>query len=454
MINPDIFKKYDIRGKFPEDINPTVIRKFVKPYISVFSSGKIIIGHDPLEGSKEVYFPLCEEFSKNHVQVYRVGEISTPMLYFATAHYNVPQGIVLTASHLGIGHSGMKIVIDGIPPTPDQMKDMAEKVVKDEPLTSPEGIGPNLMVFDDVYSEYIKKIKEVLGDFTNPKKYKIAVDISNGPNGHVARKLFDDLGLDYVLINEEVKAFNLAHDTNPKIAKNREQLVETLLAHKADLGVIWDGDGDRAYFVDWNGDVIPPEFVGSLIGKNLISQGKGKKMTIDIRGSKAVEEEVSEVGGEVIRIEAWHVPIKYEMQKDSDVVFGMETSGHYVFRDLYKIDDGLMASMMFLKALSEDEIPLRQKLTKFRSKYKIIEEINFKASKSEEELNNELSELYKDGDINHIDGFTVDYPTWRFNLRHSRTEPIIRLNISGVDFEKVDANLEKIKEILGNDIIK
>jgi phosphomannomutase len=452
-INPKIFKRYDIRGKFPDEINSEVIKQIVAAYVQLFNPTKIIIGHDPLTGSSEIYPHICSEFTKYGVEVYKVGQITTPMLYFASAHYQVPQGIMLTASHLGPGHTGVKIVNDGVPPEPSQIIELRDLILN-EKCTVPYSATPaQEHELTELFEDYTKKILEVVGQIPNPTRYKIVYDSSNGPNGPAARFLFEKLGLNFVALNEEIRGKNLSHDTNPKIEVNRRDLMTAIKAEKADLGIIWDGDCDRAYFLDSEGKVISPEFVGIQVGSLLIKEKKGNKMTIDIRAAQAVENEISKIGGVVKRIQAWHVPIKFEMHADSDVVFGMETSGHMVFRDMFKSDDGLLASLMFVKGVFSMDITLQTALEEFSKKYKIVEEINFETAKSEEALVQEFKLAFPNGVFSDIDGATVDYPDWRFNARSSRTEPIIRLNISGTNFARVDENLAKISQIIGGKVL-
>ena len=453
MIKPSIFKKYDIRGKYPSEIDPDTAHIIIHAYYKVFGPSHIVVGHDPIKGSVSIYEKICNELSKKGVLVLKAGSVSTPMLYFASAHYRVPQGLMLTASHLGPQYTGIKIINKGVPPEPSkiaQLRDQALELADKENETDVhEFIEPEMLA--GLKNAYLEKIQTITG--TAPlNKYKLIIDASNGPNGKIIGEVMSLFGLNAMAINEDIRSENLAHETNPKVAENRKQLAETVLNQDADLGIIWDGDADRAYFIDNQGEIIPPEFVGSQIGSYLIKNAFGSAMTLDVRGSSAVENELAKVGGTVKRIQAWHVPIKFEMEHDDSIVFGMETSGHYVFRDMYKADDGLLASLMFLKALQENEKSLQDLLAEFRAQYLILEEINFETTKSEEDVIEELQSAFPDGEMNTLDGITIDYPEWRFNVRASKSEPIIRLNISGTDKNAVTKNLEKIKEIIGGQI--
>lgn len=450
----DIFKKYDVRGLFPQEVNVDTARLLAKAYIVTFAPTKIVIGHDPLIGSNTIYDPVCEEFSKYGVEVYKAGEISTPLLYFASSHFGVPQGIILTASHLGTLYTGFKIVLNGVPPTQDKIIEMKENFHNQAKLDSLELKQIPRNHLTNLKAEYINKLIEIAGTINDPHKYKFAVDASNGPNAQISREIFNKLGFDYVMINEEIKSKDLAHETNPKVEKNRQELTDLVKKSNADLGIIWDGDCDRAYFIDNKGTIIPPEFVGITIGSYLITRKKGNTMTIDVRASNAVEKEINKTGGVVKRIQAWHVPIKFEMEKDQNIVFGMETSGHYVFRDLYKADDGLLASLVFLAAIYNSQDQLGSSLKEFSSKYKIVEEVNFTITKPETQIYTEIKQLYSDGKLSEIDGISIDYPTWRANIRTSKSEPILRLNISGTEWTDIDANFKKLKEIINGKIIE
>lgn len=439
-----IFKRYDIRGKYPDEISPEVAKKIAKIYFNFYHLSKIIIGHDSIDGANEIYSEISNELAGYGVNVTQIGMVSSPRLYYASAKLNIKYGIMITASHLGAGFTGIKLINDGVPPPEEDLVKLSQiyESKRDISLTSKKG-GIN---FYDINSPYASDVVAFIK--SSLTKYKIVIDASNGPNAPVIDKIFSEINIPYTAINMEVKGSGLSHPTNPKIPENRVQLVNAVKESKADLGIIWDGDGDRAYFVDSKGKVIAPEFTASLIAADIKNKLGYKTITSDIRASSAIEQECSKDNIEVVRLKAWHVPIKEEMEKDSKIGFGYEVSGHYVFSDFYKIDDGLLASLVFLRALNNNEKSLSELLKDFRNTYYILEEINFESEKSEEEVVDLLKNTYKDGKVILIDGVTVEYSDWRFNLRSSRTEPILRLNISGISQKTVDENLSKIKSII------
>lgn len=457
-LDTTFFKKYDVRGKYPEQMTEEVIIRLVDSILDVIDIKKILIGHDTVIGSKFAYPIIIKRFRENGVNVLLAGEVSSSMLYFATGHYKVKYSIMLTASHLGEKYTGIKPLLDGIPFTQETVSEIKEKYIEratneNTSQSKKSDILGSIKELENLKKDYLNHIKEFLSPVpASISKSKVVFDISNGANSYVIHQIAKELLLDYSVINEEILETNLSHETNPKIPKNREQLVAKVQEKGAEIGIMWDGDCDRAYFVDNTGHRVEPEFVGTLITKMLMKEGKGNTMTIDIRGSHAVEEIIEEAGGKVIRLRAWHVPIKHQMSEDSDVVFGMETSGHYVFRDMYKSDDGLVASLLFLKALALNEKSFKELLADFRSKYYILEEINYRISKPLEQIISELKEKYSDGEVNLMDGISITYPEWRFNLRSSLTEPLVRLNISGKSKQKVDENLEIIVSIIDGEV--
>lgn len=453
MLPEDIFKRYDIRGRYPQDINIENVVKIIQAYVFLFKPEQIVVGHDSLEGSKLLYPSVCSAFALCGVDVYQIGLCTSPMVAFASAHYNVIHAIMLTASHLGDGYTGIKAIHNGIPPAPEEMLELKKIALSDNEINLSVPSPGELTTLHGFIAAYKDMLLQLVDYSQTKHSYKVVFDLANGGISMVLADLTTRLGIKAHMINSDILYSHLAHGTNPKIAKNRTQLLAKVKHDKADLGVMWDGDGDRAYFVDSEGQVIPPEYIGAKIGSYLVTKNVGNKVTVDVRGSTAYADIIEAAGGNVLRIQSWHVPIKQLMEQDSEVIFGMEVSGHYVFRDFYKIDDGLLASLIFISAISKMAMPLAQDLAEFRQKYKIVEEINFKTTKSETQLVQQVQEYYKDGIPNTIDGLSIDYPDWRFNIRSSRTEPIIRLCISGTNFELVDQNLEFLKSVIGGSII-
>jgi phosphomannomutase len=446
-----IFKRYDIRGKYPEDINECVVGKIALAYMDVIKPNGVVLGHDNIDGSDKISNKLSEILRFNGVEVYEAGLVTSPMLYFSSSVNNIPISIMCTASHLGEGHTGIKPNKGGIPLEESEIvaiKKRYEEILSSEySLLATTGRVASSPTYLMVYDDYTDALLSIISGPLD--RYTVVADLGNGVNSLVSNKLFARVGLKFTLINTDIRGKDLSHPSNPKIKQNRAQLELKVKEERADIGIIWDGDCDRGYFIDSLGDVIPPEYVAICIARLLKETKEYSKITADVRASFAVEKECFKYGIEVKRIKAWHVPIKYEMENDAGIGFGFEVSGHYVFKDFYKIDDGMLAALMFINALQKLNIDLKSDLKKFRETYYILEEINYSNEASEEALQKILSKKYESGKITLVDGISVDFPTWRFNVRSSRTEPIIRLNISGTDRAEVDKNLKEIETIIG-----
>ena len=278
------------------------------------------------------------------------------------------------------------------------------------------------------------------------------MDAGNAMAGLSIEKVFKNTELEIVPLYTELDGNFPNHETNPKIEENQKDLKKKILEEKADLGFMFDGDADRFYAFDRNGGVIAPSYVSALIGRYMIKNYSGDKIIIEVRTSDVVKDLVKEVGGEILVVKPWYVMIKLALAENPDAPFGSETSGHYLFRDFYKIDDGILAALVFLQAISVEEKNIDEILNELRKKYFVIEETNFEFAdqKKQENKLTEMEEYYKSkgGRIEKIDGLSVFFPDWHFNLRASETEPVLRLNMEA-DSESLMK--EKTKEL--SDII-
>jgi phosphomannomutase len=443
-----IFKKYDIRGAYPLELNQASSQRIAAAYFQIINPERVCIAYDPIEGSEVVCSALTQELCRLGVNVVNLGVCSTPKLYFGSNYLKIAHALMCTSSHLGEGFTGIKFLKYGVPLEEFELakiktcyEQSSKELPKDFSLTQ-SGSVTNVSV-DEPYTEAIRAfIAKGLST------YKVVFDASNGPVALFIDPVFRDTGLTYTVINSEVKAKELSHPSNPKLVEDRVQLAESVRTSHADLGVIWDGDGDRAFFIDSTGKLIPPEFIAVKIADYVKKTHGCRKITVDVRASSAMEELCAKVGIEVKRIQAWHVPIKLAMVQDPKIGFGCETSGHYVFRDFHRIDDGLLATVMFLDALNTQQQSLDEELKQFRATYYIPEEVNFTTSQSESVLAEKFVAQYASGQLDFTDGLTVTFPSWRFNIRSSKTEPIIRLNISGTSKADVQENLKLIESIV------
>ena len=445
-----IFKTFDIRGLYKKELNPQTTVKLAKAYYKEFNPKKIVLGYDAREGSK----PLAEVFMNTlmslGVDVVDIGLVSTPRLYYASHKYSLPYGVMFTASHNPKEYTGVKFTVNALPPSEDKLVTLKNLFIKEDSSAPVSAKEKGTYEKKDISNDYIQ---DILSFHTYSfKPLKVIIDCGNSVNAPIVDKIFiPSLGLKEVqFIFKKVDSSFPSHGLNPKIEKNQKPLSEKIKKEKADLGVLWDGDADRVYFLDSSGKSISPQFVSAIVASYMVSTDpkSRKTVTADIRAGRVIEEFVKKVGGKVKTIKAWHTEIKFAMQEDADIIFGSETSGHYVFRDFFMIDDGLLMSLMFLQAVSYHKESLEQLLSTLRRVYFIPEEVNFKVPNVQEILSQVLYKYKSKGEVILIDGVTIKAKDWRFNIRPSRTEPLLRLNFSGLNLPQVKTEYKNLIDFL------
>ncbi len=447
-INPGIFQKYDIRGRFPQELNERTVYLVARTFGLLFKDKKrIAVGRDARPSSVSLQEAVIKGLEETGKEVIDVGMASTPAFYFSVVHFKCDGGIFVTASHLSEKFNGMKIVgRDAVPIGKEEGLGEIEEMIKQGEIHFRKQQGK--VVEKDISSSYVEEVKSKAGSFSGEK---IVMDAGNGMTGLYLQKIFKDLELNIVPLLWEVDCSFPNHGADPKEPRNRETASKKVDEEKAGLGFLWDGDGDRFYALDSRGEVIDPSFISLIIGRYLISKSEHKKIVVDIRTSGVVEDKIKEAGGEVIRSKTWHPEVKKKMREEN-AVFGSETSGHYVFQDFYYLDDGLLAALYFLEAVKKLEKPLEQYLEELRKEYFILPETNFEVE-SEKEVQNILSRLedfYKEqaSRIEKIDGLSVYFSDWRFNLRPSQSEPLLRLNMEAKTEKVLQSKKKEIDSLV------
>ena len=454
-MHPSIFKAYDIRGEYPNQLDEedafrigAVFADYVKRCDSKGKPEKMVAGRDIRLSSESIFKALIDGITSTGMNVIDIGLASSPHFNYSSAHFDSP-AMVVTASHMPKNFNGFKLAFSGnVTLTKEQLLEIKEIVLSDKKIEVSETKGRVEKI--DILDDYIKEVQEFI-KFPF-KKLKIVMDAGNAMAGLSIEKVFKNTELEIVPLYTELDGNFPNHETNPKIEENQKDLKKKILEEKADLGFMFDGDADRFYAFDRNGGVIAPSYVSALIGRYMIKNYSGDKIIIEVRTSDVVKDLVKEVGGEILVVKPWYVMIKLALAENPDAPFGSETSGHYLFRDFYKIDDGILAALVFLQAISVEEKNIDEILNELRKKYFVIEETNFEFAdqKKQENKLTEMEEYYKSkgGRIEKIDGLSVFFPDWHFNLRASETEPVLRLNMEA-DSESLMK--EKTKEL--SDII-
>ncbi len=454
-IDSSIFKSYDIRGIYPTQINEENMVQIVKAIYKFFKQKinkeqiNILLAYDMRLSGPQLFEAAKKTLVEAGANVIDAGQLSTPSFYFAVYHYGYDCGIQITASHNPKEYNGAKFVIRGDkglikigkPTGMDDIKDMAVKGVDLE--ASPNG------KIEEKHGILEDEVQVTLDLLHNPeiKKFKIVADPGNAMGAQYIDALFKRVPADLVKMNFELDGSFPVHEPNPLKFETLKDLQKRIVDEKADLGIATDGDGDRLYFVDEKGSIVPATSITSIVAKELLKEYPGERIYFDIRDILGPQKLVKELGGvsEIVRV--GHAYITEAMNK-SGGIFAGESSGHMFFRANGNAETNLPVILIVLKAMTDSGKTLSELVEEVRRSYE-SGEFNFEVSNSAEILNG-LRDKYKDGDLNEMDGVSVSYPDWRFNVRTSNTEPLLRLNVEGYDKSTVDQKFAELKEYISS----
>ncbi|MFH1096955.1 MAG: phosphomannomutase/phosphoglucomutase [Candidatus Desantisbacteria bacterium] len=445
FVNSSMFKAYDIRGIYPDQLNEDVIYQIGKAFVEFVKPKTVAIGYDIRLSSPSLFIALSQGIMDMGVAVVDLGEVSTDMVYFAVPWLGCDSGIMLTASHNPPQYNGMKMVREqSIPISGDtgiyEIRDLAIK----QEFTSSDKKG--VLTSRDIYDEYVKHILS----FINPevlKPYKIVADAGNGVGGKVVSGIVKRLPVEIIPMNFEPDGRFPNGEPNPLLEEKRVEIIERVKHEKADLGVAWDGDADRCFFIDENGDFIDGYYITALLAEAFLKKKPGSKIIFDPRLIWANIDVVKQYNGIPLINKSGHAFIKERMRTE-DALFAGEMSGHYYFKDNYYADNGMIPLVLILELMSITNKSLAELLLPLKSKYFISGEINCVVDSPAEKIR-EIEEYYKDGEITRIDGLSVEYQEWRFNLRSSNTEPLIRLNIEAKSKGLLEEKTGELRNRLG-----
>jgi phosphomannomutase len=437
------FKAYDIRGKVPFELNPELAYKIGRTYPVLINAQKIVIGHDIRKSSEEISTALSKGLTESGVDVTDIGLCGTEMVYYATPALDTDGGIMITASHNPPEYNGMKFVKKGSVPVgyDSGLKDMEKMILNNEIASHAEK--PGTIKKHNIMNDFIKNLKR----FYDPKKiknYKVVVNAGNGCAGLALNALEKDLPI------EMIKVFNNPDSKfpngvpNPLLVENRKPTIDAIVKNKADLGVAWDGDYDRCFFFDEKGNFIEGYYIVGLLAKSILKKNPGGKIVHDPRLTWNTLDVVKEFGGQAVVSKSGHAFIKEKMRAVNSV-YGGEMSAHHYFRDNAYSDSGMIPFVLILQLMSEENKPFSQLVEEMIAAYPCSGEINSEIADPAGKIK-EIEKKYSDGTIDKLDGLSVEYDNWRFNLRMSNTEPIIRLNVEAKGSIKLME--EKTKELL------
>jgi len=452
-----IFKAYDIRGLYPEQIDEETAWKighasaqFLRSLLHGYDRGQetaqsVIVGRDMRKHSPLLAKALMQGMLASGANVIDIGMIDTPQIYFAINHLGTCGGVQVTASHNPAQYNGFKISGQKARPVGEDTGLLEIKHIAGA-LRHMESAGTGKITSRDLTEPYRRHVLRFLA--SNLRSLKIVVDASNGMAGKWVPLIFGDLKLDMALLNPEHDG-TFKHDPNPLVEANLVELKQAVVGNKADLGICFDGDADRLIIVDEKGKTIPCDIITALMSGYFLQKNPGSTVVYDLRSSWVVKEEIARQGGQPRRERVGHSFMKKTL-KDTKAVFGGELSGHYYYRDNYFADSGMITLVHVLNILSDHDAPLSE-LVKPLQRYYCSGENNFEVEDKAAALE-QLAGKYADGQVDYLDGITVQYPDWWLNCRPSNTEPLLRLNVEAKSPEVLASKMTQLKELLGEPV--
>lgn len=455
-INKKIFKSYDIRGIYPTELNKETAKLIAQTLLKIFSKKvnkpikdlQIAVGQDNRKSSKPLTKAVIETFIEYGARVDALGLISVNDIYFATGNYKYDGGIIATASHNPSEYGGFKMVtynqatqsIDFI-----NGKALYEELAKINFSINNEKTKGQLRQ-KDIFQNHLKHILSFINS-AKIKLFKVVVDTGNGMNGPMIKKIFENLPCQLIPLFIELDGNFPNRPPNPLTEGAWEKVSQKVLEEHADLGVIYDVDGDRMFLIDEQGNFIRGDMILLLLARSILKKSPGVGIAYNLICSHAVPELVAKWGGKPIRTEVGYRHLAEHMRNEGGVISG-EVSGHFAFKDNFYADSGFIALVLALQTISEDG----RKLSEIIKEYNIYsrgDEINIEVNDISDKLN-KIRDYYKKNIKDEMDGITVEFSSWWFNVRPSNTEPLLRITVEANNKEELKKRQEEVLKVINN----
>ena len=434
-LNPGIFKAYDIRGIYGEELDEGTAYDIGRAFVRVLAELREIqprelrigLGRDMRLTAPRMAAEVRDGMIAEGAKVIDAGMVATEMLYHLVGSRDLDGGAMVTASHNPKAYTGVKLVREGALPLSGDAGIAEVRATIEAGLGEAPGGGQ--LEEADIWDEYRA---HALG-FIDPdavRPMKVVVDGGNGMGGPMIGPILEKLPLELEKMYFVPDGEFPDHEPNPLLEENRRLIIERVRSTGADLGIAWDGDADRCFFIDGSGEFCDGDFVCALLARSILAKNPGAMILYDPRSSRAVPDLIAAEGGRSDLSRVGHAFFKARMREEH-AAFGGEVSGHYYFRDFWNADSGTIPALLMLELLSKDGRTIGELMSEFRGKYFISGEINSEVADQAAKLD-EIRERYADGEISELDGVSVDYPEWHFNVRPSNTEPLLRLNLESL----------------------
>lgn len=445
-IKRDAFKAYDIRGKVPEELNEEMAYRIGRAFVDIFKAKKVVVGNDIRLSGPAFKSAVIKGLTEVGCDVVDIGMCGTEQIYFATAHLKLDGGIMITASHNPKDYNGMKLVrSESRPISSDSgLKEIEEQVVTGE-FAPVRDITPGTVTHVNIMRDYVAHLLTYV-DRTALAPLKVVVNAGNGAAGAVIDALESELPFTFIKINHNPDGTFPNGVPNPLLLENREATAQVVREHGADIGIAWDGDFDRCFLFDEKGEFIEGYYLVGFLAQAFLRRYAGAKIIYDPRLTWNTIEIVEKAGGVPVLSKSGHAFIKERMRKE-DAVYGGEMSAHHYFKEFSYCDSGMIPWLLVLEILCREGKPLSELMRERVACYPVSGEINSTVADAKAVIQ-KIEEKYAPGalKLDRVDGLSIEYENWRFNVRMSNTEPVLRLNVES----RCDVSLleEKTEELL------
>jgi phosphomannomutase len=445
VLDPKVFKAYDVRGIYPDELDEEGAYAIGRAYVEEFEPRRIAVGHDMRLSSPPMTEAVVRGAAEAGADVVELGLVGTEMVYFAVGELGLDGGIAVTASHNPKEYTGMKIVRRGALPVGGDsgLLDIRARALAG---ARHETGTPGTVTKEDIWPRFVERVLSFI-DVKAVKPLRVVIDAANGMAGVMLPPVLEHLPIEAVRCYFEPDGSFPNHEPNPLLPENREFIVRKVTEEQADLGVAFDGDADRCFFVDDGGEFVPGDFVTALLAESILEKEGGGKILYDVRASWAVPETIRGAGGVPLVNRVGHAFFKHRMREEG-AVFGGEVSGHYYFRDFSQADSGVVPFLLMLELVSKRGEKLSELLRPYRERYFITGELNTPVKDVPLKLQ-ELKERFgAEGDVSHLDGLSIDADDWHMNVRPSNTEPLLRLNLEALSPTLMERKRDEVLEVI------
>ncbi len=448
MVDSSIFKAYDVRGTYPDQINEEVARAIGAAFVTYLKARRIAVGRDMRLSSPALTAAFIDGATAQGADVVDYGMIPTDVLYFAVARDGHDGGVEVTASHNPKQYNGMKMVRrEAFPLSGEEgIAEIRSMVTGGNMPAAAAQRGQTTT--RDIIAPYVDHVMS----FIDPqiiKPFKVVLDAGCGMGGLIGPLLFDRLPCTTSRLCFTIDGSFPTHEANPLLEENRKDIVERVVADGADVGIAWDGDADRCFFIDGSGEFVSGDFITALLAEAFLLKHPGSTIIYDLRASYAVRDVVERYGGTSLMNRVGHAFFKRRM-RETNGIFGGEVTGHYYFRDNFYADNGFIPALLILELMSKKGQSLHDLLKPLRERYFISGEINTKLA-GMDAVPGRLAEIaarYSDARQYTLDGLSVEYDDWHFNVRASNTEPLLRLNLEATTPEMMERKRDEVLSLI------